>query len=55
MAAEAMAEANSPYGRCVTRYANAMMRQKKLPSADVVRAKMDQVRSYCWQAFAGRR
>jgi hypothetical protein len=53
MAAEAAAEANSPYGQCVTRYAYATMRQKKLPSADVVRAKMDQVRAYCWRAFAG--
>jgi hypothetical protein len=53
-AAEAVAEANSPYGQCVNRYANAIIRQKKLPSADIVRTKMDQVRAYCQRAFAAR-
>lgn len=51
-AAERAAELNSPYGRCVTMQANAIMHQKRLPPADVVHAKMGAARAYCQQAFA---
>jgi hypothetical protein len=50
-ASEAQAAALSPVQRCIDIRADALMRQKKLPPADVVRAKMEQARAYCEQAF----
>jgi hypothetical protein len=54
-ASMAAAEANSPYGRCVNMRADAILHQKKLPSAQVARAQMDAARAFCQEAFGSPR
>jgi hypothetical protein len=50
-AAMMQAMQNSPYGRCVSIRAEALMRQKQVPPANVVHAQMDAIKAYCREAF----